>query len=63
MVGVVLDRSGKEVVNTMMERGVLSNCTADTVIRLVPPLVISKADLDAAVDVLVGVLKEAFPNA
>ncbi len=63
MVGVVLDRSGKEVVNAMMERGVLSNCTADTVIRLVPPLVISRADLDAAVDVLVGVLEEAFPNA
>ncbi len=63
MVGVVLDRSGKEVVNTMMERGVLSNCTADTVIRVVPPLVISRADLDAAVDVLVEVLEEAFPNA
>ncbi len=63
MVGVVLDRSGKEVVNTMMERGVLSNCTADTVIRLVPPLVISKTDLDAAVDVLVGVLREVCHNA
>ena len=63
MVGVVLDRSGKEVVNAMMERGVLSNCTADTVIRLVPPLVISKADLDEAVGVLVEVLKETCPNA
>ncbi len=63
MVGVVLDRSGKDVVNAMMDKGILSNCTADSVIRLVPPLVISKADLDKAVDVLVGVLREVCHNA
>jgi predicted acetylornithine/succinylornithine family transaminase len=62
MVGVVLNKNCKEVVKTMQNYGVLSNCTADKVIRFVPPLTILKEDLDKAVQVLVQSLKEVYPN-
>jgi len=58
MVGIVLDREGKDVVPAMMKRGVLSNCTAKNVIRFVPPLIISRGDIDTAVNVLVSAIEE-----
>jgi len=62
MVGVVLDRSGKDVVPAMMKRGVLANCTADRVIRFVPPLNISRKDLDTAVEALFRSIEEVFSD-
>ncbi|MEF8880082.1 MAG: ornithine--oxo-acid transaminase [Candidatus Thermoplasmatota archaeon] len=62
MVGIVLDQEGKDVVPAMMRRGVLSNCTAKNVIRFVPPLNISREDLDTAVDVLMESIEEVFSN-
>ncbi|MBS3749044.1 MAG: aspartate aminotransferase family protein [Candidatus Thermoplasmatota archaeon] len=62
MVGIVLDREGKEIVPEMMKRGVLANCTAKNVIRFVPPLNISEKDLDTAVTVLVNVIEEVFSD-
>ena len=46
MIGVELSFEGRDVVALMREKGILSNVTADTVIRIVPPLVISDEDLD-----------------
>lgn len=40
MVGVDLTLPGDEVVSAMRDRGVLINCTATTVLRLLPPLII-----------------------
>lgn len=57
MIGVELAFPGAPVVKEMMKRGVLSNCASDTVIRLVPPLIISKEELDTIVDVLVESIK------
>ena len=62
MVGVVLSQKCKEVVKAMQENGILANCTADNVIRFVPPLIIDKKDLDEAVEVLVQCLKEVYPD-
>ena len=58
MVGVELAFPGKPIVGAMLERGVLSNCTAETVMRFVPPLVISREDLDTVVDVFLACLDE-----
>ena len=57
MIGVELAFPGAEVVKEMMIRGVLSNCASTNVIRLVPPLNISKEDLDRVVDVLIESIK------
>jgi len=62
MVGIVLDQKGKELVPEMMKHGVLANCTAENVIRFVPPLTISEKDLDTAVTVLVNVIEEVFSD-
>ncbi len=60
MVGIVLDQEGKEIVPEMMKHGVLANCTAENVIRFVPPLTISEKDLDTAVSVLIDAIEEVF---
>jgi acetylornithine/succinyldiaminopimelate/putrescine aminotransferase len=58
MIGVELAFEGGDVVKAMLNRGVLSNCASGNVIRLVPPLIISKEELDTVVDVLVESIKE-----
>jgi len=58
MIGVELNFPGAEVVVEMMKRGVLSNCASEVVIRLVPPLIISKEEIDKVIDVLVESIKE-----
>ncbi|MFO8052029.1 MAG: aspartate aminotransferase family protein [Thermoplasmatota archaeon] len=59
MIGIELKKKGKEIVNEMMEKGVLANCTAGNVIRFVPPLNIPEKDLKKGIDVFVQCLKEA----
>ena len=58
MVGVALRTDGAPVMRAMAQKGVLVNAAALTVIRLVPPLIISKDDLSRAVEVLGEVLDE-----
>ena len=58
MVGIELAFDGGDVVKEMLKRGVLSNCASGNVIRLVPPLIITKEELDTVVDVLVESIKE-----
>jgi len=52
MVGVELTFKGAPVVEKMLEKGVLSNCASDYVMRLLPPLVITQQELAKVVDVL-----------
>ncbi len=56
MIGIELTKNCGDVVTEAREQGVLINCTADKVIRLVPPLIITKEQLDKVVTVLDGVL-------
>jgi acetylornithine/succinyldiaminopimelate/putrescine aminotransferase len=58
MIGVELAFPGGDVVKEMLNRGILSNCASGNVIRLVPPLIINKDELDKIVDVLVESIKE-----
>jgi predicted acetylornithine/succinylornithine family transaminase len=52
MWGIDLDRPAAPVVEAALERGLLVNRTADTVIRLLPPYVISAAELDEGITLL-----------
>ncbi|MEX0994956.1 MAG: aminotransferase class III-fold pyridoxal phosphate-dependent enzyme, partial [Balneolaceae bacterium] len=58
MIGVNLTFKGAPVVDKMLEKGVLSNCASDTVMRLVPPLVIEYEDIDRVIDVLLDSIRE-----
>ncbi len=62
MVGVELNFEGADVVTSMMKKGVLSNCASDTVMRLVPPLNISRGDLDRVIDALTDSIREVASN-
>jgi acetylornithine/N-succinyldiaminopimelate aminotransferase len=57
MLGMELNVNCPEMVNDMRERGVLINCTADKVLRFVPPLIISKEEIAEVISNLDYVLK------
>jgi acetylornithine/N-succinyldiaminopimelate aminotransferase len=50
--GIELDRPAAPVVEAALERGLLINRTADTVIRLLPPFVITAAEIDEGIAIL-----------
>ena len=56
--GVELNGKARPVSERLMDRGVLAKETHETTLRLAPPLVIEKTDLDWAVDHLEAVLAE-----
>lgn len=62
MIGIEFNFETKALVQKMLENGVLANATANTVLRLVPPLNISYEDLGKAMEVLKKSLKELKGN-
>jgi ornithine--oxo-acid transaminase len=56
--------SAREACERLLDKGVLSKETHGTVVRLAPPLVISRDDLDWALDCLEDVIEELvrLPN-
>lgn len=58
MLGVVLDVPSKPIVVTMMHHKVLANATAETVVRIVPPLNIPREDLEKVLEVLLKSIEE-----
>ncbi|GAA5818723.1 MAG: aspartate aminotransferase family protein [Methanobrevibacter sp. CfCl-M3] len=58
MIGVKLAINCSEIVDKARERGFLINCTANNVIRLVPPLIIKKEDIDIFISMIDEVFQE-----
>lgn len=58
MQGVELDREGKSVVEGCLKKGLIINCAAEKVLRLMPALNVSKEEVDEALAVLEEVLGE-----
>jgi acetylornithine aminotransferase len=54
--GMELTIDGKTVVDDCLGRGLLINCTMDRVLRFVPPLIITRREIDRLLDVLADVL-------
>lgn len=59
MVGVDLSIPGKQIVLDAMEQGLLLNCTHETVLRFLPPYIVSQPEIDRAVRILNRALKTA----
>ncbi len=57
MVGAELAMPGKEIVIQAMHEGLLMNCTHDTVLRFLPPYIITEAEVDYAAEILEKVFK------
>jgi acetylornithine/N-succinyldiaminopimelate aminotransferase len=58
LIGMELDFEGKEIVTECLKQGFLINCTVNTVLRFMPPLIISEEEIDQLVDALDGILKK-----
>lgn len=50
MLGIELNRNCEDVVSKMLDNKVLINCTNNNVIRLLPPLIITKDEIDIAIE-------------
>ena len=58
MIGMGLHVPGGEVVKKGHEKGLLLNVTHDTVLRFVPPLTVTKAEVDEMITILSGIFAE-----
>lgn len=57
MIGIELDRSGAPAVPIALKKGLLINCTADKMIRLLPPFVLTRAQAMRGLTILKSALK------
>ena len=58
MIGIQLTGPGKEIVDKCLEKGLRINCTQGTVLRLMPPMIATKDQIDQAIEILDTVLKD-----
>jgi acetylornithine/N-succinyldiaminopimelate aminotransferase len=59
IIGIVLKHEAKSVVETCFRQHLVVNGTADTVLRLLPPLTLTRDEADAGLAIIEGALKEA----
>jgi len=58
MLGIELNKPGADIAKKCMEKGLLINCTHDTVLRIMPAMTVKKSELKLGLDILSSVLKE-----
>lgn len=59
MIGLDMTIPGKQMVLDAMEMGLLINCTHETVLRFLPPYIITEREVDAAIEILNRVFERA----
>ncbi|HVP45439.1 MAG TPA: aspartate aminotransferase family protein [Bryobacteraceae bacterium] len=55
MIGVEMTVPGKQMVIDAQARGLLINCTHETVLRFLPPYIVTEKEVDAAIAILDGI--------
>jgi acetylornithine/N-succinyldiaminopimelate aminotransferase len=58
MIGVQLSSPGAEIVDKCLARGLRINCTNNTVLRFMPAMIVTKAQIDDAISILDSVMGE-----
>lgn len=58
MIGVELDRPCADLVKLALEKGLIINVTADNVVRLLPPLIMTRDEAQQVVDILAPLIKD-----
>lgn len=58
LLGIKLNFNAESMVSQCMQQGFFINCIQENILRFVPPLIIEKAEIDALVDCLDGLLRE-----
>lgn len=65
MIGVQIGPQAKDVVNRLLEKGIIANAAHETVLRLLPPFIITREDIDeflSTLDVVLGEVKSGIPT-
>jgi len=57
MLGLVCRGSCSEIVKRALEKGLVVNCTAGNVLRFIPPLTITKEEIDLGIEILESVVR------
>ena len=52
IIGMELTIPGADIVKACMEKGLLINCTSDTILRFIPPLIATEKDVDEVMGIL-----------
>ena len=58
MIGMELAVPAGDIVKKGLERGLLLNVAQETVLRFVPPLIVTKQEVDEMIGILAGILEE-----
>jgi acetylornithine/succinyldiaminopimelate/putrescine aminotransferase len=58
MIGMELEVPGKQIVLDAMAEGLLINCTHETVLRFLPPYILTEQDVDRAIQGLAKLFKK-----
>lgn len=56
ILGMELTIEGGEIVKEALQRGLLINCTVGKVLRFLPPLIVTREEIDEAMEILDGIL-------
>jgi predicted acetylornithine/succinylornithine family transaminase len=58
MIGIELTIPGKPIVEACLEKGLLINCTHDTVLRIMPALTVTKKEMDRALAIMKAAIQK-----
>ena len=58
MIGIGLGGPGADIVSKCLEKGLRINCTHDTILRFMPSMTVTEAQIDEAIGILDSVLTE-----
>ncbi len=58
MIGIVLDRAPQELAGLILKKKLVVLTAGENVVRLLPPLVITRAEADEALDTIAQALAE-----
>jgi acetylornithine/N-succinyldiaminopimelate aminotransferase len=56
IIGMEISLDGAPIVNRCLDEGLIINCTRERVLRFLPPLIVSREEIDACADILLKVL-------
>jgi len=60
IIGMELNRDGKEIVRQCLRQGIIINCTMDKILRFVPPLIITRREIDRCLSVLESIFAKLY---
>jgi acetylornithine aminotransferase len=58
MIGIELDRPCKSLFMAAMDKGLIINVTAESVVRLLPPMIMTDGEADQLVAILAPLIKD-----